>query len=309
MRYSIECTHLKNGQEYLFQYETGNKEQALEMFNRETIGEKYEIKDIKEDDVKFRDFFSIPNIEKSDYESKTAKGYSYNFNNQTKNIEVVMVTQINYNISVPYIYVNKFDYTDEIKNKHTKEELSNIVFSDKEKTEALASVLLYEMEQGNEWAKKVFEKADEIWNCLKLNSECNLFVKDHEICVERSNYRKVLDVHDIEYFLTYDSLNVIEGSDNIFDIARQIVDYDKELDVRNKELKSIKDYFVENNIAELYKKTYSEWNEKDKEVFSYYSDWHKDIFNYRPRGFERDACYIIIKQEQNNSKHHIEYND
>ena len=42
------------------------------------------------------------------------------------------------------------------------------------------------------------------------------------------------------------------------------------------------DAFYEKNIKG------KSWNEIDDETWGFYSDWHKDMFGYRPRSKERD---------------------
>lgn len=42
------------------------------------------------------------------------------------------------------------------------------------------------------------------------------------------------------------------------------------------------DAFYEKNIKG------KNWNEIDDETWSFYSDWHKDMFGYRPRSIEKD---------------------
>ena len=50
---------------------------------------------------------------------------------------------------------------------------------------------------------------------------------------------------------------------------------------RNKYMKQFEDFFYKN----IYGK---EWNEIDGDILDTYSDWHKDMFGYRPRSTDKD---------------------
>ena len=89
---------------------------------------------------------------------------------------------------------------------------------------------------------------------------------------------------------------------------------DKELNARIDELsyfldrniawdKNYKEYCMINNILDnryreenmeafekfFFKNIYGkEWNEIDGEILDSYSDWHKDMFGYRPRSTDKD---------------------
>lgn len=50
---------------------------------------------------------------------------------------------------------------------------------------------------------------------------------------------------------------------------------------RNKYIKEFEEFFYKN----IYGK---EWNEIDENILDSYSDWHKDMFGYRPRSTDKD---------------------
>lgn len=74
----------------------------------------------------------------------------------------------------------------------------------------------------------------------------------------------------------------IDNDDSLLKIACQIVNSEK-LQMREIEDKdALKRYFVE-NIADIWNESYDTLNENQREAMSFFSDWHKDVYGFRPR--------------------------
>lgn len=82
---------------------------------------------------------------------------------------------------------------------------------------------------------------------------------------------------EVEYFLIYCSIPC-SGRETWEETAKFIMEYDKHLQEQAEEEKKIREYFEEHS-----KNNTIDW--------SWYSDWHKDVFGYRPHG---NVCGVYI---------------
>lgn len=75
---------------------------------------------------------------------------------------------------------------------------------------------------------------------------------------------------DIEYFLVECRLPWA-GHRTIEEVAQFLLNYETEIEENEKEKKALKKYYEEHK------------NEDRSSWFDFYSDWHKDVYGYRPR--------------------------
>lgn len=72
----------------------------------------------------------------------------------------------------------------------------------------------------------------------------------------------------VDYFLTHD--NIVYGGDTLDNVAEQILNYDKLKQDMEDSKRELHEYYVA-------------YNDTDEMDWGYYSDWHKDVYGYRPR--------------------------
>ena len=115
----------------------------------------------------------------------------------------------------------------------------------------------------NELVKR-FESAN--WNDITLTMKCN----NEEITISPCYYGDgIPTVSDIEYYLVYCSMPW-SGNDSLEKIAKFLINYEKELNRQEEEKEKLHQYYVQYvNTSEM------DWD--------WYSDWHKDVYGYRPR--------------------------
>lgn len=80
---------------------------------------------------------------------------------------------------------------------------------------------------------------------------------------------EITSFDDIEYFLIDCSLPWA-GNDKIEKVADFIIDYQNRVDENEQEKIRLKEY-------------YKKYHNTSKMDWSWYSDWHKDVYGYRPR--------------------------
>lgn len=89
---------------------------------------------------------------------------------------------------------------------------------------------------------------------------------------------------NVEYFLCYSPKLPWMGADNIDYLVKELLSYEDDVKEHDRNLIELAEYrkkMLNSNSAEEFEERYSS-----------YSDWHKDLYGYRPRGDQQiiDAC-------------------
>lgn len=223
-----------------------------------------------------RNLFQQTDISVSDYKSEHASGYRYSVPLNGETYAVVMITEFE-GVSVPCLYFEG--------RANTKEE-----------ERMCALVIEYECGRGNEWAEKMKRTAIALWDMMKAqNGEVMYSLSDRKVHIKPCIYDKEIKdatPADIEYYFVYD--DVVNGGDTIFDVCKSIVNYDKELELYQSDIIELQKFFDE-HCKEAWNKPYNELSEEEHQNLSFFSDWHKDVYGYRPRNSENNRC---INKEQ-----------
>ena len=130
-----------------------------------------------------------------------------------------------------------------------------------------------------------------------------------EIIVTPCSYGPINDIKDIEYFLVDASRDGFYGTDNIKDLAEELCSVEEVIKASDAEKSKLADFFkshldgnlddldLANNIAlDLYHgenedNVCTRYNIDASELtrlkslsdnFQFYSDWHKEVYGYRP---------------------------
>lgn len=109
-----------------------------------------------------------------------------------------------------------------------------------------------------------FEQAN--WGSIDITMKCNGDVLRITPC----GYGKV-NKDNVEYFLVEGGLPWM-GANTIAELLDQLTNYNQMVHEHEKEKKEIRDYFEEHIKGGNY----------EPEEWGWYSDWHKDVFGYRP---------------------------
>lgn len=234
--------------------------------------------------------FNSSGVTESAYESKTehhtAKGIQFNVPMEDKNYSVIMITEADYGVPTPYIYSNDVGFG-----------------NDKLKEQIFGKVIGYEAEKGNEWAIDVKQTTIDIWTSILENSQTdkdiNYLLNNGDsvyftpCTVEYGKPIKSLD--DVEYYLVHSQ--VLDGGGTIFDLSTSVVNADKAKECHEQSKKALLDFYKE-NIYPYKDIPYSERSEELKENYGMYSDWHKDIFGYRPNTDAKDEGLQAMKNQK-----------
>ena len=96
-----------------------------------------------------------------------------------------------------------------------------------------------------------------------------------------------------EIAITLTTKEIGERVDELSKLLDMNIDWDKNYDEYCMLNNILDERYREENIESFekffFKHIYAkEWNEIDPEVLQSYSDWHKDMFGYRPRSTDKD---------------------
>lgn len=103
-------------------------------------------------------------------------------------------------------------------------------------------------------------------------TEINLVVKEtgDPVTINLCSFGNINSIDDIEYYLV-DCRFPWAGSSRIDDIANLLNNWTSKIEEENSEKKQIIDY-------------YNKYYGTDKFDADWFSDWHKDVFGFRPHG-------------------------
>lgn len=103
-------------------------------------------------------------------------------------------------------------------------------------------------------------------------TEINLVVKEtgDPVTITLCSFGNINSIDDIEYYLV-DCRFPWAGSSRIDDIANLLNNWTSKIEEENSEKKQIIDY-------------YNKYYGTDKFDAGWFSDWHKDVFGFRPHG-------------------------
>ena len=113
--------------------------------------------------------------------------------------------------------------------------------------------------------ERIIKRLEELTNNFTEDTIITMKSDNTQMTIRPCNFTGVA-----EYFLVYASFENT-GFHNIEAVANYIIKYDENKQQHNKEVEAITDYF---NTKIL--QGGGDWD--------WYSDWHKDVFGYRPHG-------------------------
>ncbi len=150
--------------------------------------------------------------------------------------------------------------------------------------EGLAKAVKHENLEIREYARNVLDEAKRFIAALKKANYKKFDYKSGDVsvfitpCVSGMNPPKTIT--DIEYYLAND--NIIYGTDSIYELAERVVMYDKYLEREEADKNKLMDFYVK-EVRPLLGKSYDDMTMDERSTMGNYSDWHKDLYGFRPR--------------------------
>lgn len=108
------------------------------------------------------------------------------------------------------------------------------------------------------------------WNEITITMKCDNAVVVITPCT--MGCVPMNKIEDVDYFLMKCTTINTCGSENLDDIVKFLVNYEKEVKENETDIEKCRKYW-EKHVK----------NSTDKYMDDFYSDWHKDLFGYRPR--------------------------
>lgn len=161
-----------------------------------------------------------------------------------------------------------------------------------------------------EWCKKVLEQANKIIDEFKktdFQKPVEVFInEDTTISLQAFAYNYGEPAHDINEIEGYDTDSMIigGGGQSIYNYAAEIVNYDALVKENDKAIEDLQKFY-DTKIYPFKDISYDERTEEQQENFSFFSDWHKDIYYHRPHDEQSNECFK--KHEEIEKSHEDDY--
>lgn len=197
--------------------------------------------------------------------------------------------------NAPYIYYEK-DKVESIPPSFTdnREYITQLVL------EKISSLNI----EISDWASKVLTT----YNQIKTQIEESGYAKEQEVLLDSGeklslslcSYGEIKSLDDVAYFLVNNEFSLFcSSSESLYTIASNIVNVDKAKELLEQDKKNIFSYYQDEDIEQLLSLPLNNRSEKQEDALSFFSDWHKDVYGYRPRGLDNE-CQHLLDKERNN---------
>lgn len=114
------------------------------------------------------------------------------------------------------------------------------------------------------------------WNEIRFQMD-----NGDTLTISPCGYAPVLNEQNTEYYLISSDKTPNLGGETLEIIARQLANYEQHLQEQAAEKTKLRAYFDR----------YIATGKYDDEIWSFYSDWHKDVYGYRPHGI---VCGVYV---------------
>lgn len=214
--------------------------------------------------------------------------------------KVIFLTECDFHDIVPRLWVQAID-----KSK------TRLEFTDKiiEEAEGEALTILSENKEipksDAEWCRNVLETADKIKTALEQNNfeETTFDAEKTSINISPMKCGDGNELEDIEFYLVDDDL--IGGEGSIYSLALALTNYDLLVAEKRRDTEKLQEFYEE-NIYPLRDVPYNKLTDNQKEDRDYFSDFHKDIYGYRPHNDSENECYKAISEKRSKVKNNYE---
>jgi len=110
---------------------------------------------------------------------------------------------------------------------------------------------------------------------VTIQEPCIGALTEHILTITPVSQGDIDSIESIEYYLVDGSPIPFLSSDSLEIVAKRLETYQEVYDKWNEDIATLRAFYEE------HKDEFTTNNE----VFSHYSDWHKDVFGYRPRDY------------------------
>lgn len=128
------------------------------------------------------------------------------------------------------------------------------------------------------------------WDEIKITMTINGDVLTINPCSQVCD--NITDESQVEWYLVYGSSCTELGGDSLDKLCEQLATYEEMLNSLDNSKKKLRAFFEKHILPH---KNDKDWKSYESDAFEYYSDWHKDIYGYRPHGF---VCGEYINPHQ-----------
>lgn len=203
-------------------------------------------------------------------------------------------------------YINNqygsYVYFEEYKSKN--EGTSVQIPFKKIKEDAVSTVLneVLKIDELSEWARKVMDShdmmADQIIKSDFAQEQKISLPNGSKLGMKLCSYGEINDLSDIDYYMT-DSES-IDSDESLYKIAENIINEEKTIEFMKEDKEKLFSFYQDEDIEYLMQRPYDLLSEKEIDTLFFFSDWHKDVYGYRPRGLANECHRLAQERIQNN---------
>lgn len=200
-------------------------------------------------------------------------------------------------------------YFEEYKSKNEGTDVQ-IPFN-KIKEDAISTVLneVLKIDELSEWARKVMDSHDMVADQIIKSG----FAKEQKISLPNGSklgimlcsYGEINDLSDIDYYMTDNES--IDSDESLYRIAENIVNEEKTKELIKESKEKLFSFYQDEDIEYLMQRPYDLLSEKEIDTLSFFSDWHKDTYGYRPRGLANECQYRLTQERIQNNDDEYEH--
>lgn len=182
---------------------------------------------------------------------------------------------------------------------------------EKIKENAISTVLneVLKIDELSEWARKVMDSynivADQIIKSGFANEQAISLPNGSKLGMKLCSYGEIKDLSDIDYYIT--NSESIDSEESLYKIAENIVNEEKTIERMKEDKERIFSFYQDEDIEYLMQRPYDLLSEKEIDTLSFFSDWHKDVYGYRPRGLANECQYRLAQEQIQNNNDEYEH--
>lgn len=175
---------------------------------------------------------------------------------------------------------------------------------EKIKENAISTVLneVLKIDELSEWARKVMDSytivADQIIKSGFANEQVVSLPNGSKLGMKLCSYGEIKDLSDIDYYITDNES--IDSGESLYKIAENIVNEEKTIEFMKEDKERLFSFYQDEDIEYLMQRPYDLLSEKEIDTLSFFSDWHKDVYGYRPRELANECQYRLAQERSQN---------
>ena len=161
----------------------------------------------------------------------------------------------------------------------------------------------------SDWASKVLATYSQIKTQIEesgyANEQTISLPNGSKLGMKLCSYGEIKDLSDIDYYMT-DSES-IDSEESLYKIAENIVNEEKTIERMKEDKERIFSFYQDEDIEYLMQRPYDFLSEKEIDTLSFFSDWHKDVYGYRPRELVNECQYRLAQERIQNNNDEYEH--